>query len=173
MFERIIAFLPSADIIVIGLIGGVIRVVIGYLSAADNEKFNWKKATKTILIFMFFSFLVITVAGPESLGFALLLGYGGDDAFNALYRKKVGKGFGESILGQPGTGLSASIPQDLNDRQRSGYDFILKYGKITNDQYQKLNKISNSPAKRDLVQMTKRKTIKSYGKNKGIYYKLS
>ena len=173
MFEQLIAFLPSVDIIIIGLLGGAIRVVIGWLSAESGEKFNWKKALKTIIIFMFFSFLVITVAGPQSLGFALLLGYGGDDAFSALYRKKVGKGFGESILGQPGTGLSASIPQDLNDRQRSGYDFILKYGKITNDQYQRMNKCSNSTAKRDLVQMSKRKIIKSYGKNKGIYYKLN
>ncbi len=173
MFKQLVAFLPSADIVIIGLLGGAIRVIIGWLSAENNEKFNWKKALKTIIIFMFFSFLVITVAGPQSLGFALLLGYGGDDAFNALYRKKVGKGFGESILGQPGTGLFSSIPQDLNDRQRSGYDFILKYGKITNDQYQKLNKCSDATATNDLNKMTKRQVIKRFGKGKGTYYKLS
>lgn len=61
---------------------------------------------------------------------------------------------------------------DLNERQIKAIEYLNKYGRITNDIYQKINKISHSSARNDLANLVKAKKIKKLGKGKGTYYVL-
>lgn len=60
----------------------------------------------------------------------------------------------------------------LNDRQVKAVLFVKENGKITNSEYQRLNKVSDRTALRDIEELTGKHILIKVGKKKGTYYKL-
>lgn len=59
----------------------------------------------------------------------------------------------------------------VSDRLEKGIEYLQENGKITNDEYQELTKISDSTATRDLDELEKLGLIEQVGKRgKGVYY---
>jgi ATP-dependent DNA helicase RecG len=60
----------------------------------------------------------------------------------------------------------------LNDRQVKAVLFVKENGKITNSEYQRLNKVSDRTALRDIEELTGKHILIKVGEKKGTYYKL-
>ena len=68
----------------------------------------------------------------------------------------------------------AHIKSDLNERQKRAINFIAEKGKITNQKYKEINKLtSDKTAYRDLQDMADNGVIASHGTKKGRYYTLN
>jgi ATP-dependent DNA helicase RecG len=61
---------------------------------------------------------------------------------------------------------------DLNDRQVKAVLFIKGKKRITNKEYQKINKTTDRTALRDLETLMKLNIVKRIGNKKGAYYEL-
>lgn len=61
----------------------------------------------------------------------------------------------------------------LNDRQVKAVLYVKEKGKITNGEYQELNKTTAKTAFRDLDELLKMSILKRYGDNKSAYYELN
>ena len=61
---------------------------------------------------------------------------------------------------------------ELNERQKKVIEYIGKYSRITNREYQKLNKVSNKTAYQELSDLLKRQIIEKKGAGKYVYYVL-
>lgn len=59
---------------------------------------------------------------------------------------------------------------ELNERQKKATEYIGEYGRITNREYQKLNKVSNKTAYQELSDLLKRQIIEKKGAGKYVYY---
>ena len=60
----------------------------------------------------------------------------------------------------------------LNDRQIKAVLFVKEKGKITNNEYQILNEVSDRTALRDIEELTEKSILIKEGEKKGTYYKL-
>jgi ATP-dependent DNA helicase RecG len=60
----------------------------------------------------------------------------------------------------------------LNERQKKAIEYIEKYNRITNKEYQELNNVSNKTAYQDLFNLLKRQMIEKVGAGKYVYYVL-
>ena len=60
----------------------------------------------------------------------------------------------------------------LNDRQIKAVRYVKESGKITNKEYQKLNKVSNKTAYLELTDLANRGIIVIQGSGKKIHYNL-
>ena len=84
----------------------------------------------------------------------------------------------EVVLTGPGKEFEEEIERekwhvlDINERQRKAIEYIKKKGRITRNNYCKLNKIGYTYAKKELNSLLEKKIIKRKGKGKGTYYEL-
>ena len=84
----------------------------------------------------------------------------------------------EVVLTGPGKEFEEEIERekwhvlDINERQRKAIEYIKKKGRITRNNYCKLNKIGSTYAKKELNSLLEKKIIKRKGKGKGTYYEL-
>ncbi|MEW6040336.1 MAG: RNA-binding domain-containing protein [Elusimicrobiota bacterium] len=63
---------------------------------------------------------------------------------------------------------------DLNERQKKAIDYIRRKGKITNSEYQKINRTTKKTATRDIQNLVRREILIRYGRTgKGVYYTLN
>ncbi|MCD6569055.1 putative DNA binding domain-containing protein, partial [bacterium] len=63
---------------------------------------------------------------------------------------------------------------ELNNRQRKAISYVREKGKITNSEYQSLNKTTKKTATRDLLDLVKREILIKKGiTGKGVYYTLN
>jgi hypothetical protein len=166
--------LPAEQIIMWGLLGGIIRIVIGiYKSAGAGFNLQPKRAAYTIAGSLFGSVIASMLTQTDSWLVALIFGFGGSEALDAFYRGIIGKQTG--VL-PPRPDYSAPDKQAeeygyyLNERQRKGLDHVMRVGKITNNGYQRLNKCSDRTATYDLRQMVRKKVLKQMGRGRGTYY---
>jgi len=60
----------------------------------------------------------------------------------------------------------------LNDRQIKAVAFVKENGRITNNEYQNLNDVSERTALRDLDELTSKSILKKQGEKKGTFYEL-
>ena len=59
---------------------------------------------------------------------------------------------------------------ELGKRQAKAIVYVSKYGRITNDEYQKLTKCSDRTATNDLKEMVRKKVLRAEGRGRGTYY---
>ena len=69
--------------------------------------------------------------------------------------------------------LSSTLNEGLNERQKKAVEFIAKRGKITTKEYISLTETSLITAKRDLVELKRKRIIKFVGAAKTGYYILN
>jgi hypothetical protein len=60
---------------------------------------------------------------------------------------------------------------EFNPRQIAALEYMKKNKIITNSVYQEINQTSQVTAKRDLMQLARKKKVKKVGNGKGTYYK--
>jgi len=58
----------------------------------------------------------------------------------------------------------------LNQRQMKAVQYVEKEGRITNNEYQKLNEITAKTSFRDIEELVNFGILKKMGENKGTYY---
>lgn len=156
---------PLVYAILLGFFGGAMRVFFGI--AKQQWAFDAKRFLRVLIVSVLSGGLAAALI-EGGWRIAIIAGFFGTDTIEVLWR---GLARREGVVARPS--VEHEIPANLNDRQKAGYEFILKYGKITNEQYQKLNKCSHNTAVNDFKQMINMRIIKRYGKGKGTYYKLS
>jgi len=84
----------------------------------------------------------------------------------------------EVVLTGPGREFEEEIEKEklhvleINERQRKAIEYIKEKGRITRNNYCKLNKIGSTYAKKELNNLLEKKIIKRRGKGKSTYYTL-
>ncbi|MBI2675478.1 MAG: hypothetical protein HYX24_03400 [Candidatus Aenigmarchaeota archaeon] len=162
---------PTIGILAWGLVGGILRIIISYLR---NYSFGWnnRKATITILSALFVSAVAAILVESGNPKVLVIAGFGGIDALNAIYRSVMRKETGISAGAGPDLvfGTGSSYPEWMNERQRNALNYMAKYGRIANDDYQRLNKVSDRSARYDLELLVRKGMAKKTGRGRGIYY---
>jgi predicted HTH transcriptional regulator len=59
---------------------------------------------------------------------------------------------------------------DLGNRQINALQYVQAKGRITNREYQRINRTTNNVAKHELQSLVEKKKLKKAGANKGAYY---
>lgn len=153
------------ELILLGLLGGVIRVVIGYTKKLPfDQDFEGSQAVKTIIVSLFAGSIAALLVA-EDPRVAVIAGIGGTDFLEALYRGLI----------RSKTGIIVSTTkrkaQNLNTRQRTALDYVEGHGSITAEEYEYVNSTTRKTAIKDLEIMAARKILKKEKIGKDIVYK--
>lgn len=166
------------QILFFGFAGGALRVLIGYSKAygiLGYAKFNIRRAVLTLVVALISSVAAPLLIGADSIGVAFIAGFAGTDLLEALakglMKLKTGfsTGFAKNRYSEFGEGFSdTKTPKKF----QKALEYIDKNGKITNNEYEKLNRVSDATSSRDLKKLVNMGLIKKIGSGKNTYYKL-
>jgi len=166
------------QILFFGFAGGALRVLIGYSKAygiLGYVKFNIRRAMLTLVVSLISSAAAPLLIGSDSISVAFIAGFAGTDLLEALakglMKLKTGfsTGFAKNRYSEFGDGLSDS---KISKHYQKALQYIDKNNKITNDDYQKLNRVAHSTATRDLKKMISLDMIQKVGTGSKTYYKM-
>jgi hypothetical protein len=161
------------DIILWALAGGIIRVLIGFTKQKGLE-FNLQKAMMTIMSVLLIGVIAALLIKPEEPLIAFFAGFGGTDFLGPLYKFFIKKriGFSPEITsyGLNLGGPTSAYPKGLTKHQRKAWDYICRFGSITNQEYQNLNKVDKSKAASDLKKMVTLGILKRIGSGTAARY---
>ncbi|MBI4173217.1 MAG: hypothetical protein HY519_00685 [Candidatus Aenigmarchaeota archaeon] len=159
------------EVILWSLVGGLVRILLSYLR---SPLFFWsgRNATITVLASLFVGVIaaLLMKRGPE---ISFVAGLGGFDALNLAYRGLMRKGTGMMAPGLSFTEPGPRYPDWVLPRQRKVLDYLMKYGRIGNDEYQKMAKVSHRTASYDLEQLAGKGVLRRNGNGRGTYCTLT
>lgn len=170
--------LSLAEIVIVSVAGGLMRVLIGISKRKTGFGFDRDKVLFTITTSLIIGIITAIILEPESYLIAFFAGFGGPDVLEAMYRGLMKKRLGVA----PGTGSAGSIdydiggsdyPQGTDKKQRKGIDYLYKYGQITSSEYRQLNRVSARTATQDLNKLVTRKILRKCGSGKSTFYVLA
>ena len=169
--------LTTNQIVLYAVAGGLVRIILGFSNLYSALKINRKQALEAIITSLVLGIIAALLIRPDEWFVAALAGFGGRDVINAAYKGVIKKETGVTPAGLEKKTIEYNVtapayPAGLSVRQTKAYDFLMKYGKISMEQYQKLNRVSYTTAKNDLQDMVKKRIIRQYGSKRNIYYKL-
>lgn len=166
----------TGEIILLVLAGSLLRVLVGInKSMAKGVAMDSRRTFLTLVISVtagFIAVLLFDTSVFENRLFIIAVAFGGVDGIEIVYKFIVKKLFGMNSSISYDVG-SASYYQNLTTRQRRAVNYLQKYGRIKNDDYQRINRISDATATRDLDSLVAQGIIKKRGTKKGAYYELS
>lgn len=166
------------QILFFGLAGGAMRVLIGYSKATgffSYVKFNIRRASITLIVALLSGLVAPLLIGSDSISLAFIAGFAGSDMLEAmakgLMKLKTGfaTGFAKTRYSEFGEAFSN---EKQNKKFQKALEYIDKNNKITNNEYEKLNRVSDATASRDLSKLVKMGVIQKIGSGKNIYYKI-
>ncbi len=166
----------TSEVILLVLAGSLLRVLVGInKSMARGVPMDRKRAFLTLIISVIAGFIAVLLFDTsifENRLFIIAVAFGGVDGIEIVYKFIVKKLFGMSSSISYDVG-SASYPQNLTTRQRRAVNYLRKYGRMKNDDYQRINKVSHRTAVRDLDSMVVMGAISAKGTKKGRYYEMA
>ena len=155
-------------------LGSMIRLIWGIYKAYDT--YVTLEIAKRRIVFEFVigvSFGILGGAILDALGIikigtnlgALLSGILGANVVDLIAKK-----FGWSKKMEVVVSDQQLKFPDLNSRQINALSYVKSSGKITNKEYQKLNRVTRNIATYELQALVSKKRLKKVGKGKGAYY---
>ncbi|MEK6960168.1 MAG: hypothetical protein AABX47_03280 [Nanoarchaeota archaeon] len=175
IWERLFGFLAGLlELSICAVFGAVIGAAYSMWLAYDAQgvvRPDWRRlAVSVICSALFGGFAAALLAEFNIVSMGKILGAEGVAILGGVLgphlMDKIPKSFGLD-------GFRRSfdrIPYDLNERQRKALDYARTLGAMGNDDYQKLNSVSDSTAERELSLLCKKGFLKRSGKTKGIKY---
>ena len=162
------------DLIFYAILGAGVRALFGIYKAYQENEFvqlDYQRLTIEVVSAVFFGLFTVSLlsdmgflsekVGPKTV--ALIAGLFGADLMNVLAKRVgVSKGFSFAVQRLPAY-------KGLNVRQRRALQYALSGG-ISNDEYQRLNKVRDAIAQRDLSGLAKRGFLKKAGSGRGTRY---
>jgi len=164
--------LTLVEIVIVSVVGGLMRVLIGISKRKTGFGFNRDKVLFTITTSLIIGIITAIILEPESYLIAFFAGFGGPDVLEAMYRGIIKQKVGAS----PTTaGMSYDIgsedyPAGTDKKQRKAIDYLYKYGQITSSEYRQMNRVSARTATQDLNKMVTRKILRKCGSGKSTFY---
>jgi hypothetical protein len=170
--------LEMHTLIVWAVVGGTVRILLGVSkSMTTNRSFDARMLAYNMIYVLFSGVLSALFIKADGFEIAFFAGLGGSDVLNVIYRSTIGKltgltppGIGDLSLGSSSDGVMKEFEGLLNKKQAKAVDFVRRFGKITKQEYQSLNKCSESVATKELSAMVKKNVFSVKGKGKGAYY---
>jgi DNA-binding transcriptional ArsR family regulator len=167
-------------LIIFGLVGGVLRIMVGYSKSVGlfgyKIPFNSKRAIITIVVSLIAGAIAPVLINTEEGSVAFIAGFAGIDMIEALAKglMKIKTGFS---TGFPKSRYATEFGQGLEEMGlrkdlQKAVDYCQKNGKITNVDYQRLNKVSRATSARNLNKLEKMGLLKKAGKGKNVFYKI-
>jgi uncharacterized membrane-anchored protein YitT (DUF2179 family) len=173
MYEAISSLL--IDILPYAMLGSAIRVSWGaYKAYTSFLGVNMRLARILVefvasMMFGIFGGVVLSTAGMIAIGASL----------GTLVSSLLGANVIELIVKKFGSGKMEVIVSDqqlefpeLNQRQINCLQYVRVKGRITNREYQKINRTNRDTAKYELASLVKKKNLVKVGKTKNITYVL-
>lgn len=178
--ERLSIYLMPAitsEMLLLVLAGGLLRVLVGIKKSMEKGiPLDRKRALLTLVISLIAGLIAVLVFDPstfENKVFIVVIAFAGVDGIEAAYSFIVKKQFGITGEIRYDTGSVSRYYQNLTTRQRRAVDFLRKYGRIKNDDYQRINRVSHRTATRDLDSMAAIGVIRKKGTGKSTSYELT
>ena len=166
--------LTLAEIVIVSVVGGLMRVLIGISKRKTGFGFNRDKVLFTITTSLIIGIITAIILEPESYLIAFFAGFGGPDVLEAMYRgiikQKVGAAPGSSTTGMSYDIGADDYPAGTDKKQRKAIDYLYKYGQITSAEYKQMNRVSARTATSDLNKMVTRKILRKCGSGKSTFY---
>lgn len=166
----------DAEVLLLVIAGSLLRVLIGvHKSMEKGVIIDSRRVYLTFLISAiagFVAVLMIDTSVLENKFLIIALAFGGIDAIEAAYKFVVRKFFGAAGSIDYGAGYSSNY-RNLTVRQRRAVDFLRNSGRMKNDDYQKINRVSHRTAVRDLESLAAMGVVKIRGTGKSTYYELA
>ena len=167
------------DMMLFGLIGGSVRIMIGYSKIYGmlgyNVPFRWKKALFTIIVSLVAGTIAPVLINSNNLSIAFIAGFAGTDLLEALAKglMKAKTGFATGFTKSRYSEFGASDESGFTKNQQKALQYIDKNDRITNNDYQRINRVSRTTAYRDLNKLRRIGTLKKFGSGRKTYYKLA
>ena len=156
------------------LLGSVLRIVWGMYKMFNSYlsiQISWRRLVMEFsvdILFGMFGGMFLSQLGIISIGISL--GSLVSSLLGANVVDLIAKKFG--LTGKMNIVLSDQQLEfpELNQRQINAMGYIRSQGKITNREYQKINRTTRDVARHELSSLVNKGKLKEIGKSKGIYY---
>ena len=162
------------DLLVYAILGAGVRALFGIYKAYQQHEFvqlDYQRLAIEVVSAVFFGLFTVSLLldlgflsqkiGPKTV--SLIAGLFGADLMNVLAKRVgVSKGFSFAVQRLPAY-------KGLNVRQRRALEYALSGG-ISNDEYQRLNRVTNAVAQRDLTSLAKKGFLRKTGSGRGTRY---
>lgn len=163
----------------IGLIGGILRVIIGYSKSHGMFSyplpFRTRRAFLTIAVALLSGAIAPVVMKVEDISAIFVAGFAGADLLEAaakgLMKAKTGFSTGFTRSKYSEFGYQSAQESGLSKHHENALRHLERFGKITNHDYQKINRVSDSTATRDLKTLVRKGIAKKIGRGRYAYYK--
>ena len=162
-----------------GLIGGMIRLLIGYSKVYGmigyHPPVDRKRAFLTVIVSLIAGAVTPILINSENPSVALIAGFAGIDLMEALakglMRLKTGysTGFPKSSYSEFG---GKKYKSELSDSQDNAISYIQKNKKITAQDYAKLNNVSLTTAYYNLRKLARLGIVTKHRKGRKVYFTL-
>ncbi|MFH0837265.1 MAG: hypothetical protein V1870_04000 [Candidatus Aenigmatarchaeota archaeon] len=167
------------EMMLFGLIGGMMRLLIGYSKIYGmmgyQAPLNYKRALLTVVVSLLAGAATPILINSENLSVALIAGFAGIDLMEALakglmkLRTGYATGFGKAGYSEFGTGKYKS---ELSDDYDAVMNYLKTHKSITAADYAKINNVTTSTAYRNLKNLAVMKILIRHKKAGKIYYVL-
>jgi hypothetical protein len=152
-----------ALIMAFGLLGGIVRVLIGY--AKNYELGLTPQRAWLALILSPLSGALAAVLIAEDPRISVIAGLGGTDLLEALWR-----GLARRAAGGVYATSAGVVPVWITERQMEAVRAARRKGKITITEYQELTKKSRATALRDIDALVSVGYLERHGSGRSTYY---
>ncbi|MBI5332652.1 MAG: hypothetical protein HZB65_03700 [Candidatus Aenigmarchaeota archaeon] len=165
------------EMMLFGLIGGMMRLLIGYSKVYDitgyHPPLEHKRALLTIVASLMAGIATPILIKSENPSIALIAGFAGIDLMEALakglMKLKTGyaAGFPKSSYSEFGTG---KYKPEMSDDYDAAMDYLKRHKTITAADYAKINNVTTSTAYKNLKKLANMKLLIRHKKSGRVYY---
>jgi len=167
----------TSEVLLLVLAGSLLRILVGInKSMTRGIPLNRKRVLLTLTISMIAGLIAVMlfdISVFENRFFIIAVAFGGVDGIEVVYRFIVKKLFGMTSSIDYDTGTVSALYHNLTPRQRKAVTYVRRYGRIRNDDYERINHVSDATATRDLEFLVSQGVMKRQGVRKGSYYELA